>query len=213
MASVVLNIVAVVLSLASLTISAVLANRQYLAMQRTNQLPVFVELTQEFRSDDFQVAEGYVLLRLHEEQPISMGISGLPDEARIAATRMLTFYSTFGALMVFRMASEAIIVGMFGFRANRTWIALEPYIEREREIRGDPEYVTMFEHVVARTRQMWPPPARYGFTFQRLADTAADPLLSTGRHPLKSIPKTTKVSSDAGDGLSMARKEDGAGGE
>jgi hypothetical protein len=167
----VLNVTALALSAVSLAISVALALRQVATMRHANQLPVFVELTQEFRDEDFQHAEYYVTERLAKEQSPKLGISGLPEVQRDAVSRVVTLFSTFAALTSFRMVPESMIVALFGFRANRVWTALEPVITREREIRGDPEYLVMYEHLVRRIRDNWPPGKMYPIKLQGLNST------------------------------------------
>lgn len=114
---------------------------------------------------------------LRDEHSAELGVSQLPTSSRLAATTVLTLFSTFGALTAFKLVPEPMIVMMFGYRANRAWIALQPYIEHEREFRSDPEYATMYEHLVSRTRDNWPPPQSYGLKLQRLVETSGDPHL------------------------------------
>lgn len=56
-----LNVLTLVVAGLSFALSAVVAARQILVMQHANQLPILVELTQEFRSAEFSTAEGFVL--------------------------------------------------------------------------------------------------------------------------------------------------------
>ena len=62
----------------------------------SNQLPVLVELFQEFRSTEWQQAEAYVIGRLRAEYDPGLGCSALPDEARIAVNKVVGFFSGFG---------------------------------------------------------------------------------------------------------------------
>ncbi|WP_327047182.1 hypothetical protein OG320_04635 [Microbispora sp. NBC_01189] len=71
-------------SVLALVVSVITALRQTTMMRNSNQLPVLVELFQEFRSAEWQRAEAYVLGRLRTEHDPQAGCSALPDEARIA---------------------------------------------------------------------------------------------------------------------------------
>jgi hypothetical protein len=51
------NVTALELSGLAVATSAILALRQYIAMRHANELPIMVELEQEFRSVEFQRAE------------------------------------------------------------------------------------------------------------------------------------------------------------
>jgi hypothetical protein len=118
-ASDILSVVSLVVSLVSLLTAARLAVRQSALMRHANELPIFIELTQEFRSPDFQHAEEYVLRKLATEHSPDLGISNLPEDAKVAVSTVLTFFSTFGAYIAFGLADEKIVVAIFGYRANR----------------------------------------------------------------------------------------------
>jgi hypothetical protein len=96
---------------------------------------------------------------------------------------LLTYFSTFGAFVAFGIVREGLVISMFGYRANRAWLALEAFIERERLLRGDPEYAIMFEHLVCRTRDNWPLSKSYGIKLQTRSRTLGDPNLGTGGDP------------------------------
>jgi hypothetical protein len=105
-------------------------------MRQTNEMPIFIQLLQEFRSHEFQRAERYIMhdLRAH---PPDKGVLHLPEEASWAITTVQSFFGTLGSLIIYNIVSEAEAVSTVGYRANRLWIKLEPYIRRERQIRGD----------------------------------------------------------------------------
>ncbi len=165
-----LNILALGISILSLVITALLAARQGALMRHTNELPLLVEFSQEFRSQQFQEAETYVLQQLSTKQPVNLGISNLPDEAKLEATTVATFFATLGVYVAFGLADEKIAVSIFGYRTNRAWVALEPYILRERILRNDDLYAGYFEDLVCRIRDNWPPSVKYGLEVQRLRD-------------------------------------------
>ena len=150
-----LNVLALVLSILSAAVSVVIALRQSDLTRQTNELPILVELTQEFRSTEFQEAESYVLSRLTDEISVGAATSSLPSEAKQAVTTMISFFLSLGAYGAFGLADEKIIISLFGYRANRLWQILEPYILAERELRGDDHYCFYFEDLVCRTRDAW----------------------------------------------------------
>ncbi|WP_425563113.1 DUF4760 domain-containing protein [Microbispora amethystogenes] len=132
-------------------------------MRNSNQLPVLVELFQEFRSAEWQRAEAYVLGRLGTEHDPQAGCSALPDEARIAVNKVVGYFSGFGYFVYRGMAEESLVVPLIGYRASRAWDALEPFILREREIRGsDDKYANMYEDLVWRVPRHVPLITSYG---------------------------------------------------
>jgi hypothetical protein len=169
-ASDILSVVSLVISLVSLLTAARLAVRQSALMRHANELPIFIELTQEFRSPDFQHAEEYVLRKLATEHSPDLGISNLPEDAKVAVSTVLTFFSTFGAYIAFGLADEKIVISIFGYRANRAWVALEPYILGERKLRNDDYHAGYFEDLICRVRDNWPPLVKYKLEVRRLDD-------------------------------------------
>lgn len=174
-AAVLLNVIALTISVFSLLAASYLAIRQYRVSRHANELPILVQLTQEFRSKEFQEAEDYALRSLETEHSSDLGITGLPIRAKTAVTTLLTFYSSFGAYIILGLTDEKVIVSLFGFRANRTWVALEKYIQRERVLRNDDEYVAYFEDLVCRIREHWPPPKTYGIPLLKMRDDIGGP--------------------------------------
>ena len=102
----ILNVIAVVVAFGALTVSLVFAIRQTRIMLQANQLPVFIDLMREFRSENFQQAQHYVLHRLGSENSSEKGMRGLPDEARFAAATVTSFFSVFGYLVAAEIISE-----------------------------------------------------------------------------------------------------------
>lgn len=170
----ILIIISLIISLVALLTAALLAIRQSILMRHTNELPIFIELTQEFRSRDFQRAEEYVLNQLAAEHSADLGISGLPEDAKAAVTTVLIFFNTFGAYVYFGLADEKIVVSLYAYRANRAWVALEPYIFAERRFRNDDYHVSFFEDLVCRIRDNWPPGVKYHLDEQRLDDVGKE---------------------------------------
>ncbi|NRQ34145.1 hypothetical protein HII36_20150 [Nonomuraea sp. NN258] len=171
--SLLFNILALMLSLTALVISALIALRQSTTMHHANELSVLVDLAQEFRTVEFQRAESYVIESLAKEQDPSLGCSRLPEEARIAVNAVMTFFSSIGTLVVMNMADEVLVVPLFGYRANRAWKALEPFVMRERELRGPNDgFGTFYEDLVCRIRDKFPLDKSYGLVLRRLP---ADP--------------------------------------
>ena len=169
----VFNILAVTAAFTALAVSVVFAIRQIRLMRQTNEMPIFIQMLQEFRSREFQRAERYIMHDLKEHPP-SKGVLQLPEEASWAITTVQSFFGTLGSLIIYDIVSEAEAVSTLGYRANRLWTRLEPYIERERQIRGDDDYAQFWEDFVCRVRSNWPPEQHYRIVIRRLPRLSED---------------------------------------
>lgn len=179
---------ALILSAAALVVSLVMALKQVTIMRGSNQLPVLVELLQEFRSVDFQRAEAYVLERLAQENDPADGMTGLPEEARVAVNKVIGFFSGFGYYTTRRMADESLVIPLLGYRANRAWKVLDPFIRRERELRGNSDrYACLYEHFVSRVRANMPLDTSFGLRLRTLPPEAPG---SSGPEATRQTPAT-----------------------
>jgi hypothetical protein len=165
-----LSIASLILSIIAVVTSTLFLVRQTLFMRHANEIPISVDLYQEFRSVEFQSAEEYVLKSLAANYEPSIGLSNLPDEARNATYRVAAFYSSLGALVALGMADERFAVSLLGDAAERDWRTLEPYIFRERELCGDAYVFAFYEDLVCRTRENYPVTEAYGLKFKRVGD-------------------------------------------
>ncbi|MDT5033078.1 MAG: hypothetical protein QOC94_3249 [Actinoplanes sp.] len=168
-----INVLALVVAAISLALSVTLALRQLFMMRHANQLPMFVELNQEFRSQEFTESESFVLHELATDVSADNGVLLLPPEALKHVNRLTTFYNILGALIIFKVAKESIIVAILGYRASIAWDALEPFILKEREIRGNPYFVCYFEDLVSRARANYPAVSTYNIQLRRLDRSAS----------------------------------------
>jgi hypothetical protein len=154
--SLALNLVSLFLSLSALGTSTFLLVRQRAFMRHANEIPVTIDLYQEFRSHEFQEAYGFVINSLASDYEPSSGISGLPEKARIPIIKVASFFTSLGGLVYFEMIDERLAVSLLGTAMHRTWDILEPYITREREIRGDDE-IYVGDRAVGRSVTRCPP--------------------------------------------------------
>jgi len=151
MLAAVLNILAVVAAFAALAISSIFSIRQVTYARHANHLPFAAQMLQEWRDPDFVRDEEFVQQRLAAEHEPTLGISGLPLEAKQRVLHILSFYQSVAALAVFDIVDRNKIVFMVGRRALRTWHELEPFIRTDRK--NAPPNATMyslFEDLAAR---------------------------------------------------------------
>jgi hypothetical protein len=156
-----LNIASLVAALFAVALSTRLALRQSAIMRHANEVPLLMETFKEYRSPLYQRHEHYVATVLAQDNASDLGITGLPEEARIASTSIITFFNIMGAVLIFDMTDEAVVVPLLGYRANRAWVTLEPYIRSERQRRGDDTFAAYFEDLVCRFRDHQPPLQAY----------------------------------------------------
>jgi hypothetical protein len=170
----VLNTIAVAVAFGALAVSLFFAVRQTRVMRQANQMPIFIDMIREFRSREFQQAEHFILHRLRNENSPDKGVLKLPDEARFAVITVQSFFGVLANLVVDGIISEASAVSTLGFRANKIWIELEPFVVGERKIRGDNDFALYFEDFVYRVRTHWPPEKHYKLVINRLESLPND---------------------------------------
>ena len=145
------NTIALSVSVLALTISTVLAVRQIRSTRASgrdaNHTQVLLRLNGEYRSDEFQESEEYVLEHLAEEHDPELGTSRLPSEARRHVRRVGHYYADYGMLATLPTVDSERIVGVVHFRVREAWAALEPWIRAERRSRGSTTYWRYFEHL------------------------------------------------------------------
>lgn len=144
------NAVAVSVSVLALAMTTALAVRQLRTTSASgrdaNHTQVLLRLNGEYRTDEFQASEDYVLGRLAEEHDPALGIGRLPAAARWHVRRVGHYYADYGMLAALPMVDSDRIVGVVHFRVREAWLALEPYIRAERRARGN-SYWCYFEHL------------------------------------------------------------------
>lgn len=139
--SLLLSIIGLIISLGATGISVFLVVRQIRFQRHANEVPIAISLGREYRSEEFQLAQNYVLDLLPIEHAPSLGVTGLPAAARNSVVRVVNFFTWLGGLVFFDIVDEELMVGLLGNRTNRAWEVLEPYIVQERETRSNPDYL------------------------------------------------------------------------
>lgn len=181
--SLVLSVIGLLVSLIAAGISSFLLIRQITFQRHANQVPVAISLGQEYRSDDFQRAQDYVLNVLPSEHEPTSGVTRLPDEARRNVLRVITFFTGLGNLVFFDIADEEFVIGFLGNRIAKTWEVLEPYIAQERALENNPDFLVFFEDLVCRILERGPAIDAYHFKLKRLtAQAPLTPLVPKNQH-------------------------------
>lgn len=146
--SLALSIIALLVSIASV----VIVYQQTHILQKTNMLPLLVDLFAELRSPEFKAHQTYVYNTLIKEcDPNKTGFMELPPAAALHVLPVSHFFDSLGILVARRIVPEDIVLAFAGGPIEKTWYILEPYIRRERESRNGP-YQDFFEHLAARAK-------------------------------------------------------------
>jgi hypothetical protein len=156
-ASLVINMVALVLSLLAIATSAVLALRQSKLMQHANLSLILTNLFEQFRAAEFKLHMAYLEEELWKAQPPTMSrLRNLPQEARTHATTVAGFFNAVGVLVAHHVIDEELVVSYMGRSVRLAWGRLEPYIRNERQHINDPIWNGYFEHLAFLTMQNSP---------------------------------------------------------
>ena len=148
------SILALIVSVIALALSALLAFRQIVLMNRANQWPLMVDLIQELRSQDFIRREHYVRTQLQNNLR-ELGVNNLSLEAVESAQVLASLFNSIGALIIFKVIDRRMAIATFGYRADRSWKALESFVLAERQRRGG-DYMNYYEHFVGLVRETPP---------------------------------------------------------
>lgn len=135
MKSVDFNIVAVVLSAVAFATSTYTALQHQTLQKAANFVPAYMELLKQYQTMEFHDHYNYVTTQLKTDHDPKVGISGLPDDARRAVYDVAFFFQGFATLRLLDVLDERIMPTARP-RLVAVWEAIEPYVERERELHG-----------------------------------------------------------------------------
>ncbi|MBO3724458.1 hypothetical protein J5X07_05345 [Actinomyces bowdenii] len=130
-----MEVVAVLISLVALIVSALAAISERRALSNANTL-VTVDLLREHGEPPFVKARFYIVRQNLEGADISKGLQGIPDNQRLQVIELLAFYDLIAALHVHRVINTKPIDNYIGGAAIGVYRKMEECIEAERKIRG-----------------------------------------------------------------------------
>ncbi|MGI5405119.1 DUF4760 domain-containing protein [Streptomyces sp. CA-135486] len=168
--SVVFNVATTSIAVVAVVTSIVFNARQARTAQHANHISVMVDLLQEFRSAEFHEQHDYVCTRLGAEHDPEAGVRGLPGEAKTAFYSVVYYYQSFANLAVFGLLDETLMVTVLRTRIVSVWQAVRPFVERERELRGEGDggtYMSIFEELARRAAELPPEHVRNWMTENR----------------------------------------------
>jgi hypothetical protein len=164
----IVSLMALAVSILALALSGAIAIRQVGLARGANQRSGVVELTKELRSQSFLDRERYVNTVLGKEYPSGVAQTELPALAGDNVQVVASLFSSVGILVAFDGALDRrIAVSVFGYRAERAWRSLEPFIKAERQ-RRQGDYMPCFEHFVAVVRETSSEQASIALKLKRL---------------------------------------------
>ncbi|MFF3714036.1 DUF4760 domain-containing protein [Streptomyces phaeochromogenes] len=137
-ASIVFNIGAISVSIFALTISSWLAKNQFTAQRHGNHVGSLIELLTEFRSLEFH--RNYAFIR--DELPTMSsdgGISGLDEDAQRKIYDVGYFFQLYAILVYLGIMDERSVSALLRRQCIEVWTALEPFVSKERALRGLPD--------------------------------------------------------------------------
>jgi hypothetical protein len=149
-----LNVTTVLVSVAALVVSSLIAARQVRLAAGGNHLPVVLEAFQQTRSPAWLEAQEYVLNDL-AAHPADHGHRGLPEHVRRHTTTIGLFYDDLGKTVAHGMIDQRLVIGGYGTTIVRLWDALAPYVYAERRLHGLHFWV-YFEDLAVRTAATTP---------------------------------------------------------
>jgi hypothetical protein len=156
--SVVFNVVTAVIAVVAVVTSIVFSARQTRIAQHSNHISVMIDLLAEFRSAEFHKQHDYVCERMGVEHAPEVGVRGLPDEAKAAFYSVVYYYQSFANLAVFGLLDQTLLVTVLRTRIVSVWQAVRPFVERERQLRGENGgmYLSIFEELARHAAELPP---------------------------------------------------------
>ncbi len=130
----VFNTVAIVSAVAFVT-STYIALQHRALQKAANFAPAYVQSLKQYQTVEFHDRYRYVTTRLKAEHDPKLGISGLPDDARRAVYDIAYFFHGYGMFRLLRILDDQVLPTMQP-RIVAVWEAIEPFVERERELQG-----------------------------------------------------------------------------
>lgn len=147
----------VILSLAAIVVSVIVAISQQAVARRERLLP-FIEMLDEFHTPEFKALLAYVTNNLATDLPQpSIGYRPLDVETRRKLRPLTSYFNEVGVLVANKAIPAELVSGMMGGSIAESWSVLAPYIYARRLDRGnDPNYYAYYEHLAACIRELGP---------------------------------------------------------
>ena len=149
-----MSLAALIVALAALAASSVLAVHQIRTAQRANQLPVVFEIFRFLRSAEVRRKEDAMHAGLAGHDP-ALGFRGLPEPMRSDAQEVCSYYNMVGYLILLKVVDARIAILPLHYRVAQVWATTRPYVEAERTLRtGQHSFMNGLEALAARVETM-----------------------------------------------------------
>ena len=121
----------------------------------------------------FHDEQQYVTDQLRREHDPSLGVFGLPVDAKSALVSIAYYYQMFAVLISFEIFDEDRMIELLRIRSISVWVAIEPYVmaERERTTVTAPAFLALLEEFVDKAKDKTSQSVQDAFT---LKNEAAD---------------------------------------
>jgi len=126
------DVLALVISLIALTVSAYLAARQTKTAAAGYALPVVLEVFDQFRTPEFFTARQYVYHRLNVEFDPPVALVDLPVDVQTTVRLVAGRYDDLGKLVAHGIIDEDLIIGSNGTATRKVWAAVKPFVLLDR---------------------------------------------------------------------------------
>ncbi|MGD8456573.1 MAG: DUF4760 domain-containing protein [Anaerolineales bacterium] len=161
------DILSLSLAIIALVISIAIAVRQMRGSRKAETLPALIEMLGEYRSYKSVNHRKYIAAQLRQEcDPNETGYSKLPKSAAKKVYPVSYFFDNVGMLIAAGIVDENLVLGYIGESVTSCWSVLEPYILREREIRGG-DFQVYFEHLAVKARKNPPSQIRRKYKLEK----------------------------------------------
>ncbi|MFI1208553.1 hypothetical protein ACH4UV_13210 [Streptomyces sp. NPDC020802] len=147
-----INVLPVVIAVVAIAVPTWISVRQTRISRHVNNIQAMINLLDEFRAATFHDQHDYVCNQLRQDHDPAEGVRGLPGEAKAAFCNVVYYYQSFATLTIFHLVDEDLFLPLLRHRIRDVWTAAQPYVERERELRGsDSSYLSAFEELAHRS--------------------------------------------------------------
>ena len=146
-----------VISIAALIVAILSAWYALRGARIGNALPGALEFLGQHR--DFAPDRRFIAQELTSTADVQLGIAELPEEIRERVVRVSHYLDHLGVLVERDLVDAKLVAGFMGGSIIWLWKVLGPYIEVERERRGE-EYQMYFEDLAVRMQGIEPAKVR-----------------------------------------------------
>jgi hypothetical protein len=106
-------------------------------MRHANQIPIMIDLFNHIRSPEFVRKERDLWNGLSKESDPSLRFQRMPDDVHDSVYYICAYYQMVAFLVAFGVLDRRLAILPLHYRVAKTWSTVKPYVEAERDLRGD----------------------------------------------------------------------------